>query len=111
MIRRLTVVLALVPAWAHAQRPVNSLGAAGTPVNRKVAIVWNRYHDSDALKALSQKIVNAYPDLAKFDVIGKSTGGKDIWCLTITDFKKGDPASKPGMFLNGHLHGNEIQGG
>src|SRR5687768_7389294 len=95
---------ALSPMVAAAQRPEQLLKAAGTPVNPKVAVSWNRYHDAEGLRVISRKIATAYPDLARYQVIGKSTGGKDIWCLTITDFRSGNADKKPGMYLQGNLH-------
>src|SRR5438034_1974779 len=75
---------------AEGQRPDQLLKAAGTPVNPKVSIAWNRYYDSEALAELCHKISRAYPGLAKLQSIGKSHQGRDIWCLTITDFKEGN---------------------
>jgi hypothetical protein len=43
--------------------------------------------------------------------IGKSHQGRNLWCLTITDFAKGNADRKPAMYIQGNIHGNEIQGG
>jgi len=93
-----------------AQTPDQLFKAAGTPVNPKVAVSWNRYNDHAAITEICKKIAAAYPGLAKLESIGKSYKGRDIWCLTITDFKKGNPDSKPGMYIDGNIHSNEIQG-
>lgn len=87
------------------------LKAVGSPVSPKVPIFWNRYYDTKALETLSRQIAKAYPKLAKVQTIGKSQQGRNIWCLTITDFTKGYPGRKPGMYIQGNIHGNEIQGG
>jgi hypothetical protein len=84
--------------------------AGGTPVNPKVTVAWNRYNDHAGIADILKKIAAAYPDLAKLQSIGKSYQGRDLWCLTITDFKKGDPDKKPGMYIDGNIHSNEIQG-
>ena len=84
--------------------------AAGSPVNPKVVVSWNRYNDHAAITAICKKIAVAYPDLAKLESIGKSYQGRDIWCLTVTDFKKGSPDKKPGMYVDGNIHSNEVQG-
>ncbi len=60
-----------------------------------------------ALKALN----NAYPELTKLDLVGKSEESRDIWALTINNPKTGDALSKPGVYLDGNIHGNEIQAG
>jgi hypothetical protein len=95
---------------ASAQTPDQLFKAAGSPVNPKVAVSWNRYNDHAAITEICKKIAAAYPNLAKLESIGKSYKGRDIWCLTITDFKKGNPDSKPGMYIDGNIHSNEVQG-
>ncbi len=92
------------------QTPEQLFKAAGSPVNPKVQVSWNRYNDHAAITEICKKIAAAYPNLAKLTSIGKSFKGRDIWCLTITDFKKGDPDKKPGMYIDGNIHSNEIQG-
>ncbi len=84
--------------------------ASGSPVNPKVAVSWNRYNDHAGIGEICKKIAAAYPNLAKLESIGKSYDNRDLWCLTITDFKKGDPNKKPGMYIDGNIHSNEIQG-
>ncbi|NCI46254.1 M14 family metallopeptidase [Sediminibacterium soli] len=84
--------------------------AAGSPVNPKVAITWNRYYDHAGIAEILKKIAAAHPELARLQSIGKSYEGRDIWCITITDFKKGNPDKKPGMYIDGNIHSNEIQG-
>src|SRR3712207_1532778 len=95
-------LVATLSTWAllsatpvAAQRPSELLKAAGTPVNPKVPIAWNRYYDSKALATLMRKLAKAHPHLAKLRSLGKSYQGRDIWCLTLTDFTKGIPGRKP----------------
>jgi Zinc carboxypeptidase len=84
--------------------------AAGSPVNPKVVISWNRYNDHAGITDILKKIVKAYPNLAKLESIGKSFGGRDLWCIAITDYSKGDASKKPGMYIDGNIHSNEVQG-
>jgi hypothetical protein len=108
----LTVIAAtMLSTAALAQTPEQMFKAAGSPVNPKVAVTWNKYYDHKGLGEICKKIAAAYPNLAKFETIGKSYEGRDLWLLTITDFKKGgDPNRKPGMYIDGNIHSNEIQG-
>lgn len=94
----------------NAQTQGQFFKASGSPVNPKVAISWNRYNDHAGITDICKKIAAAWPQLAKLESIGKSYNGRDIWCLTITDFKKGDAAKKPGMYIDGNIHSNEVQG-
>lgn len=84
--------------------------AAGSPVNPKVTISWNRYNDHAGITEILKKIVKAYPNLARLESIGKSYGGRDLWCIAITDYSKGEPSKKPGMYIDGNIHSNEVQG-
>jgi hypothetical protein len=59
----------------------------------------------EALKALNR----AYPALTTLDQVGKSEEGRIIWALTINNPKTGEPLSKPGVYADGNIHGNEIQ--
>jgi hypothetical protein len=55
-------------------------------------------------------MVQAYPNLIKRQSIGKSYEGRDMWLLTISNFKVGDADRKPAMYIDGNIHSNEIQG-
>ena len=88
----------------------SSLKALGAPNNPKVEIAWNRYYDHNEIGEICTRIANAYPELAKVTSIGKSYEGRDIVLLTVSNFKTGDPDSKPAMYIDGNIHGNEIQG-
>ncbi len=84
--------------------------AIGTPHEPKVEVSWNRYYTFEGVVDIMQKIAKAYPNLARLESIGKSYQGRDIWLLTISDFKTGDPDRKPAMYIDGNIHSNEIQG-
>ena len=83
--------------------------AAGSPVNPKVKVSWNHYHTNAGLEKIYREMAKAYPNLFKMESIGKSVGNRDIWVLTVSDFKKGDSDRKPAMWVDGNIHGNEIQ--
>ena len=106
----LTLITLSIGFSAMAQGPEQMFKAAGSPVNPKVTVTWNKYYDHAGIGEICKKIAAAYPNLAKFESIGKSFQGRDLWCLTITDFKKGDPNHKPAMYIDGNIHSNEIQG-
>lgn len=93
-----------------AQTPEQLFKASGTPASRKVDVSWNRYNTAEGLAEIAKKIAAAYPELAKISSIGKSYQGRDLWCLTVTDFSTGDPERKPGFYIDGNIHSNEIQG-
>lgn len=81
----------------------------GAPADPKVAAQWNRYHDYAESAALLKELAAAYPDYAKLTSLGKSYEGREMWLLTVTD-PEGDASRKPGMWIDGCIHANEIQG-
>lgn len=84
--------------------------AAGSPVNPKVNVSWNRYNDHGGIAEILKKIAQAHPNLARLESLGKSYEGRDIWCIAITDYKTGVADKKPGMYIDGNIHSNEVQG-
>ncbi|NVK53455.1 MAG: peptidase M14 [Flavobacteriaceae bacterium] len=101
----------LFPLAIGAQNSTEIFRAAGSPHNPKVQISFNRYYTAEGLAALSKKIADAHPNLVQRKSIGKSAKGKDIWMLAITNYKKGNADRKPGFYVDGNIHSNEIQGG
>lgn len=105
------VLLSLMfPLAVLAQKNDEIFRAAGSPHNPKVQISFNKYYTAEGLAALSKKMADAYPDLVKRKSIGKSTEGRDIWMMAITNYKVGDADRKPGFYVDGNIHSNEIQG-
>ncbi len=106
------VLLSLIfPLALHAQKSSEIFRAAGSPHNPKVQISFNKYYTSEGLATLSKKIADAYPDLVRRESIGKSSEGRDIWMMAITNYKVGNADDKPGFYVDGNIHSNEIQGG
>lgn len=106
----LVILLVITSTTVPAQKPEQLFKAAGSPVNPKVPISWNKYHDYAGITEIVKKIAAAYPDLCRLEPIGKSYKGRDLWCLTVTDFKTGDAHRKPAMYIDGNIHSNEVQG-
>jgi hypothetical protein len=95
---------------AIAQDASQVFRAAGSPENPKVQIAWNRYYNHAGITEICKKLAGAHPDLIKVSSIGKSYQGREMWMLTVTDFKKGKPEEKPAFYMDGNIHSNEIQG-
>ncbi len=93
-----------------APQDLNGMRAIGSPANPKVRMSWDRYHDYAQITQFGKDLVKAYPYLVKMESIGKSFEGRDIWVLTITDFKSGEEKNKPGFYIDGGIHANELQG-
>lgn len=109
-ILQLVLLSLMFPLAVLAQKNDEIFRAAGSPHNPKVQISFNKYYTSEGLAALSKKIADAHPNLVKRQSIGKSTEGRDIWMMAITNYKVGDADRKPGFYIDGNIHSNEIQG-
>jgi hypothetical protein len=98
------------PAAAKLESP-HVFPALGASFEPKVRADWNRFHDNAGLFAILSDLNKAFPDLTKLYSLGKSVDGRDLWCLEVTARKAGNPDRKPGMYIDGNIHGNEVQGG
>lgn len=99
-----------ISVGAFAQDASQVFRAAGSPENPAVQISWNRYYNHAGITEICKKLAAAHPDLVKVNSIGKSFQGREMWVLTVTDFKKGKPEEKPAFYMDGNIHSNEIQG-
>jgi hypothetical protein len=88
----------------------HSFPAIGISAQRKVNVEWNRFYDHAGLGGILARIHAAFPKLTKLYSVGKSVEGRDLWCLEVTA-GAGDAKRKPGMYIDGNIHGNEVQGG
>lgn len=89
----------------------HSYPALGAGSERKVRVAWNRYYDHAGLTAILVRLNKAFPELTRLYSIGKSTQGRELWCLEVTARNVGNPERKPGMYIDGNIHGNEVQAG
>ncbi len=78
-------------------------------VPSKVDVSFNRYYDFDEIERLLHQFAREYPDLVTLKSLGKSEQGREIWIAIVNP--NGGPAhtDKPAMFIDGNIHGNEIQ--
>ncbi|MDX2175629.1 MAG: M14 family metallopeptidase [Candidatus Sumerlaeia bacterium] len=116
---RCTLAAAAILAAAHSPAaetayrvpPENVFPALGAPSHPKVEIAWNRYYDVDGLNGFLRALAAAHPDFARVVKVGESHQGREILALEVTNYKVGDPATKPAMYIDGNIHGNEVQAG
>jgi hypothetical protein len=107
-----TLGASAAPTLAQPRPPaaVPTLGGLGVPLNPKVLLRFDAFHDVDQLGAALEAIAAAHPNLARKSSIGRSYEGRNIDILTVTNFRTGDDRSKPAMWIDANIHGNEIQG-
>ena len=107
----LAFALATFPCFAADRKDTNIFPALGITAERKVDVAWNRFYDHAGLSAIQRRLHEAFPKLTKLYSIGRSVEGRELWCLEVTATEVGDPKRKPAMWIDGNIHGNEVQGG
>ncbi len=73
-------------------------------------ISWKQYYSYADWTKILHDIQKKYPHLADIESIGKSRMGRDQYLITITAKSTGDHASKRAMWVDGAIHGNEVNG-
>ncbi|NOT30924.1 MAG: peptidase M14 [Planctomycetes bacterium] len=77
----------------------------------RVEIAWNRLYDIDALYAHFDRLAAEWPELLTKQVIGHSIENREMRVYTLANPYSGAEADKPAMWVDGNVHGNEVQGG
>lgn len=88
--------------------------AATLPAQKPEIIVplrFDQYYSLDQVYAALQALNKAYPQLTTLETVGKSEEGRPIMAMTVNNPKTGAALDKPGIYVDGNMHGNEIQGG
>jgi hypothetical protein len=106
----LSAVFIILCIPVHAQGEDLFFKASGTPANPRVQVSWNKYYTVAGVADFCKKLASAYPDLVTLGSIGKSYQGREIYVLTVSDKKAGDPDFKPGYWIDGNIHSIELQG-
>ncbi len=75
----------------------------------KVDIAWNRFYDYSEITKIVASLVSAYPNLLSVEEIGKSAQGRPLLVITLNNPATGPAQSKPAMWIDGNIHGNELQ--
>jgi hypothetical protein len=91
----------LAPKWSSAADPIYP--------KAKVDLAFNRLYDYPEMEAALKKLAAAHPDLLSLASLGKSVEGRDMWCMTINNPKTGKDREKAAMYVDGNVHGNEVQ--
>jgi hypothetical protein len=92
---------------APAARPAAAPAESSPPII--VPLRFDRYYTYEQVGEALRALHAAYPQLTTIDVVGKSEEGRDIWAMTVNNPKTGASLEKPGVYVDGNIHGNEIQ--
>lgn len=70
----------------------------------------NHYYNYDELTDLLNYYSETFPDYIKFESIGVTQEQREIWQVTLTNLKTGQPEEKPGFLIDANMHAPEISG-
>ena len=76
----------------------------------RVQIAWNRLYSYEQVLGICDKLATAYPEMLTLETIGESFEGRKMVALTLNIEKTGPHHSKPALYIDGNIHGNEVQG-
>jgi murein tripeptide amidase MpaA len=73
-------------------------------------IDFSRYYDYQEIADILRDLAETYPQLATRHSIGKSYRDRDLWLIEITNKESGEPDTKPGYYIDGMTHPEEVSG-
>jgi murein tripeptide amidase MpaA len=69
---------------------------------------FDTYYRYDDLTKLLHAYVEEYPHLVEIESIGTSFEGRDIWLITLTNFRTGPAEEKPALWIDANIHASEV---
>ncbi len=76
-----------------------------------VPLRFDQYYPLEMVYEALQALHKAYSKQTKLEMVGKSEEDRPIYAMTVNISKTGEALNKPGIYVDGNIHGNEIQGG
>ncbi len=74
-----------------------------------VPLRFDHYYTYEQINQALVELNKAYPALTTLQLIGQSDEGRDIWSIILNNPKTGKDSEKPAIYIDGNIHGNEIQ--
>ncbi len=103
---------AALPAAPNAQ-PAPQPGSPARPARLlqpyPYPIDFKHFYTYDDLSQTLQKVAETFPNLTHLRSIGRSREGRELWMIRVADESAGDPDIRPATYVDGNIHGNEIQ--
>ncbi|MFA6126252.1 MAG: M14 family metallopeptidase [Bacteroidales bacterium] len=75
----------------------------------EVPLRFDHYYPYDEVNQALVALNKAYPQLTRLELVGHSDEGREIWSMTINNPATGSEQDKPGVYVDGNIHGNEVQ--
>ena len=71
---------------------------------------YDHYYNYQEITDILHEYAEQFPRFARLSSIGKTTEGREMWVLAISDSEAGDFDEKPGYMAIGHVHAGEVTG-
>ena len=75
-----------------------------------IQVTFDHYYNYQEMTDILQMLQSKYPHLMNLYSLGKSTEGRDIWAIEITNTTTGGYADKPAYYIDGNHHAGEVTG-
>lgn len=96
-------------AWARQLHDPRTLAPIPTIEDFDVGAA-EPYHDYDALTAELQRLAADHPTLLTLESAGRSTQGRELWIVKVSDDPSLDEAPEPKLLYVANMHGDEVVG-
>ena len=107
---KMAIILTVLLAGSLAAQSKLQTNPGGYHGELDYPMSWKRYYGYEEWTKIMRELQNKYPQLADIQSIGKSRMGRDQLLLTITAKSTGKPEEKRAMWVDGAIHGNEVNG-
>jgi hypothetical protein len=94
-------------AWGQSKRQ----DRLGKPHGETDFVInWKQYYTYSEWVNILFDLQKKYPHLCTVESIGKSRMGRDLYVMTLTARSTGPDTEKPAVWVDGAIHGNEVNG-
>ena len=107
---KLAIILTVLLAGSLAAQSKLQTNPGGYHGELDYPMSWKRYYGYEEWTRIMRELQKKYPQLADIQSVGKSRMGRDQLLLTITAKATGKPEDKRAMWVDGAIHGNEVNG-
>ncbi len=94
------LILMIFSVTASAENPLRKI---------TMPLTFDSYYSYDEVVEALKVLHQAFPELTRLDLVGRSEEGRAIYCMTVNNPKTGKELDKPGVYVDANIHGNELQ--
>ena len=71
-------------------------------------VQFEHFYSYEEIDGFLRALADTFSDLCRVESIGRSSEGRDIHLLTLTDFTTGSPEERPGYVIHAGIHAHEL---